>query len=105
MDRQPSSAPVAEFHEVDLADTDSIMETAAAIADPIDALFNVAGVTGPLGAKVIIGINFVGTRELTEALLPRMRPGASIVITASLAASQYLQRRSLAEELLATGEP
>ncbi len=60
MDRQPSSAPVAEFHEVDLADTDSIMETAAELEDPIDALFNVAGVSGPIGAKVVIGINFVG---------------------------------------------
>ena len=65
-------------------------------------LFNVAGVSGPIGAKVVIGINFVGTRELTEALLPRMAAGSSIVMTSSLAASQYLDRRELSEELLAT---
>jgi NAD(P)-dependent dehydrogenase (short-subunit alcohol dehydrogenase family) len=102
MDRQASSSPVAEFHHIDLADTGSIMEAAAKVDEPIDALFNVAGVSGPIGAKVVIGINFVGTRELTEALLPRMAAGSSIVMTSSLAGSQYLDRRELAEELMAT---
>jgi NAD(P)-dependent dehydrogenase (short-subunit alcohol dehydrogenase family) len=102
LDRKPSTVAVSEFHSVDLADSDSILDTAEAIGDPIDALFNVAGVSGPIGAKVVIGINFVGTRELTEALLPRMTAGSSIVMTSSLAASQYLDRRDLAEQLMAT---
>ncbi len=102
LDRNEPSLPVAEFIEVDLADSDSIATTAAAIADPIDALFNVAGISGTIGAAVVLGINFVGTRELTEALVPRMQPGAAIVITSSLAASRYMERRELVAELLAT---
>jgi NAD(P)-dependent dehydrogenase (short-subunit alcohol dehydrogenase family) len=102
LDRNPSSIEVSEFHHVDLADTDSILQTAAAIEGPIDVLFNVAGVSGPIGSSVVIGINFVGTRELTEALLPRMAAGSAIVITSSLAASRYVEREALVRELLAT---
>jgi NAD(P)-dependent dehydrogenase (short-subunit alcohol dehydrogenase family) len=102
LDRAPIEAPVAERHEVDLADSDSIAAAAAAIGDPVDALINVAGVSGTLGAEVVVGINFVGTRELTAALLPRMGEGAAVVNTSSTAASRYLERRELIAGLLAT---
>jgi NAD(P)-dependent dehydrogenase (short-subunit alcohol dehydrogenase family) len=102
LDRHPSSAPLAERHHVDLADSSSIADAAAAIGDPVHALFNVAGLSGTIGPAVVIGVNFVGTRELTEALIPRMRAGAAIANTASVAASRYLERRDLVAELLAT---
>lgn len=104
LDRDPISTPVAERHRVDLSDSASIAATAAAIADPVHVLFNVAGVSGTLGATVVVGINFVGARELTEALLPRMEEGAAIVNTSSIAASRYLERRDLVAELLATAD-
>jgi len=103
LDRKPSSAPLAAFHDVDLADSASIAAAAAAIGAPVHGLFNVAGMSGTIGPKVIIGVNFVGTRELTEALIPSMPDGAAIVNTASIAASRYLERRELVAELLATG--
>jgi NAD(P)-dependent dehydrogenase (short-subunit alcohol dehydrogenase family) len=102
LDRRPTTAPVAAFVDVDLNDLDSIAHAADALADPIDALFNVAGVSGSIPPHVVVGINFVGTRELTERLVARMAPGAVIVNTASVAASHYVERRPLAEELLAT---
>jgi len=102
LDRQPSSVKVSEFHRVELADSDSIKRVAAAIADPVHALFNVAGISGTADATVVVGINFVGTRELTEALIPRMAPGAAITVTSSLAASRYLERRELIAGLLET---
>lgn len=102
LDRQLSTASLAEFHHVDLSDSDSIAASAAAIADPVDALFNVAGISGTIGAAVVMGINFVGTRELTEALLPRMRTGAAVVNTASGAASRYQERQAFIAGLLAT---
>jgi NAD(P)-dependent dehydrogenase (short-subunit alcohol dehydrogenase family) len=70
----------------------------------IDALFNVAGVSGPADPAEIIGINFVGTRELTELLLERMRAGAAVVHTASIAASHYRRRRELVAGLLAAAD-
>lgn len=102
LDRRPTAAPTAEFHLVDLADSVSIGEAAQAIGDPVHALFNVAGLSGTIGARTVIGVNFVGTRELTEALIPRLPEGAAIVNTSSMAASRYLERRELVEELLAT---
>jgi NAD(P)-dependent dehydrogenase (short-subunit alcohol dehydrogenase family) len=102
LDRQDPEVPVAEFHHVDLADSDSIAETAVAIGDPVDVLFNVAGISGTIGARTIVGVNFVGTRELTDALLPAMGAGSAIVTTASIAASRHRARRDLVEELLAT---
>jgi NAD(P)-dependent dehydrogenase (short-subunit alcohol dehydrogenase family) len=104
LDRDPISTPVAERHEVDLADSDSIAAAAAAIGDPVDALVNVAGVSGTIAAELVIGINFVGTRELTAALLPRLGEGAAIVNTSSTAASRYLERRELVAGLLATAD-
>lgn len=97
---EPSVA-VSEFHRLDLADSDSVT-TAAAECGVVDALFDVAGVSGTLDPARIVGINFVGTRELTEALVSRMPAGSSVVITASLAASLYLERRELIAGLLAT---
>ena len=102
LDREEIAVPVAESHRIDLGDSGSIAAVAAAIADPVDALFNVAGVSGTLGAAAVVGINFVGTRELTAALLPRLGEGAAIVTTSSTAASRYRERRELVAELLAT---
>lgn len=102
LDRDRISAPVAERHQVDLSDSASIAAAAEAIGDPVHGLFNVAGVSGTLPPELVVGINLVGTRELTAALLPRMAEGASIVNTSSMAASRYLERRELVAELLAT---
>jgi NAD(P)-dependent dehydrogenase (short-subunit alcohol dehydrogenase family) len=102
LDRAPIATAVAERHQVDLSDSDSIAAVAAAVDDPVDALINVAGVSGTIGADLVVGINFVGTRELTDALAARMAPGAAISVTSSTAASRYLERRELIAGLLAT---
>lgn len=102
LDRRESAAPLAEFLPVDLADSGSVATAAGAVGDRVDALFNVAGISGAIDPAVIVGVNFLGTRELTEALLPRMRAGAAVVNTASIAASRYSERRDLVAGLLAS---
>jgi NAD(P)-dependent dehydrogenase (short-subunit alcohol dehydrogenase family) len=104
LDRRPSAAPLAEFQLVDLADSASIATAADAVGEPVHALFNVAGVSGRIAPSVVVGINFVGTRELTETLIPRMAAGAAIVNTASIAGSRHVERRALADALLATAD-
>lgn len=97
-------APAVEFRAfvpVDLGDSASIARAADAVGT-VDALVNVAGVSGTLDPALVVGINFVGTRELTEALDPRMPAGAAVVVTASLAASRYAERAELLDGLLAT---
>ena len=77
------------FIEVDLADPPSIDRAAAESIDgPVDALFNVAGVSSGIGDPLlVVTINFLGMRHLTEALMPKMAAGSSIVSVSSLAAA------------------
>ncbi|GAA2373133.1 coniferyl-alcohol dehydrogenase [Dactylosporangium salmoneum] len=102
VDISATTAPVARFVTADLSDSASTRAAAEAIGGPVDALFNVAGLSGAIDPALVVGVNFAGTRELTELLLPRMTAGAAIVTTASIAASHYLERRDLVAGLLAT---
>ncbi len=101
MDLRPTDVAVSRFIELDLGDSASVAGAAAAV-ESLDALINVAGVSGTLAPATIVGINFVGTRELTEALVPKLRPGGAIASTASLAASRYREREEFVAGLLAT---
>lgn len=102
LDRDPITAPVSASHLVDLADSASILAAAEAVGGELDALVNVAGVSGTIAAGLVVGINFVGTRELTAALLPRVGVGGAVVATSSTAASRYAERRELIAGLLDT---
>src|SRR3982074_2317461 len=68
-----------EFHEIDLSDPVSIDRAAAAIDGPVDALFNIAGVSSGIGNPLlVVTINFLGMRHFTEALIPSMSAGTAI---------------------------
>ncbi|MCV7155128.1 coniferyl-alcohol dehydrogenase [Mycolicibacterium pyrenivorans] len=102
--RLPASpADLAGFHAVDLVDEESIGRAVAAIDGPVDALFNVAGVSSGIGDPLrVVTINFLGTRLLTESLVPLMPPGSAIANVSSLAASEYLANASVTAGLLDT---
>lgn len=90
LDVRPPELGTGEFHVLDLSDPASIDRAVAAIEGPVDALFNVAGVSSGIGNPLlVVKTNFLGTRHLTEALSARMGPGAAIVSVSSLAASNY----------------
>jgi NAD(P)-dependent dehydrogenase (short-subunit alcohol dehydrogenase family) len=92
-----------EFHEVDLADPASIDRAAASIGGQVDGLFNVAGVSSGIGDPLrVVTINFLGTRQFTEALLPTMPPGSAIANVSSLAASGYRENAAVTAGLLDT---
>lgn len=103
LDRQRPAFDINEFHEVDLADPASIDRAVASIGGDVDALFNVAGVSSGIGdPSLIVTINFLGLRHLTEALIPRMPAGSSIVSVSSLAAASYREHRQAVAPLLNT---
>jgi NAD(P)-dependent dehydrogenase (short-subunit alcohol dehydrogenase family) len=78
------------FGEIDLADAASIDQAAASIGAPVDALFNIAGVSSGVGDPLrVVTVNFFGLRHLTEALLPTMPSGSTVVSVSSLAARGY----------------
>jgi NAD(P)-dependent dehydrogenase (short-subunit alcohol dehydrogenase family) len=90
LDKRRPSFEITEFHELDLADPASIDGAAAAIKGDIHAMFNVAGVSSGIGDPLlVVTINFLGLRQFTEALIPKMVAGGSIVSVSSLAAASY----------------
>lgn len=94
---------VNDFREVDLSDPASIDRAVASIEGPVDALFNVAGVSSGIGDPLkVVTINFLGLRHLTEALIPQMPAGSSIVSVSSLAAAAYREHGQQVAPLLRT---
>ena len=104
LDVRPPAFDVNEFHQVDLSDPASIDAVVARLGDSVDSLFNVAGVSSGIGdSLLVVKINFLGTRHLTEAIVPRMPAGSSIVSVSSLAASEYAENMGETAGLLGTG--
>jgi NAD(P)-dependent dehydrogenase (short-subunit alcohol dehydrogenase family) len=101
--RRPAAA-LSQFVEIDLADPASVDQAASVVNGPVDALFNVAGVSSGIGNPLlVVTINFLGMRHLTEALLPKLGPGSSVNCVSSLAAANYRENLPQAAGLLATG--
>ena len=76
LDKRRPAFEINEFHDVDLADPESIDRAVASIGGRVDALFNVAGVSSGIGdPPLVVTINFLGLRHVTEALIPRMADG------------------------------
>jgi NAD(P)-dependent dehydrogenase (short-subunit alcohol dehydrogenase family) len=103
LDLRRPALQLKEFHEVDLSDPASIDQAAATIGGQVDALFNVAGVSSGIGDPLrVVTINFLGTRQFTEALVPSMPPGSAIANVSSLAASGYRENAGVTAGLLDT---
>jgi len=103
LDKRRPSFEINDFHVVDLADPGSIDRAVASIGGRVDALFNVAGVSSGIGdPPLVVTINFLGLRYVTEALLPRMVEGSSIVSVSSLAAAAYREHLRSVAPLLNT---
>ncbi|MGE2815746.1 coniferyl-alcohol dehydrogenase [Mycobacterium heidelbergense] len=103
LDKRPPPVELNDFHEVDLADAGSIDDAVANISGRVDALFNVAGVSSGIGdPPLVVTINFLGLRHATEALIPKMVEGSSIVSVSSLAAAGYREHLRNVAPLLNT---
>jgi NAD(P)-dependent dehydrogenase (short-subunit alcohol dehydrogenase family) len=103
LDKRQPAFQINDFREVDLADPESINRAAASIGGRVDALFNIAGVSSGIGDPLlVVTINFLGLRHFTEALVPRMAAGSSIVSVSSLAAAGYREHLRAVAPLLNT---
>lgn len=83
LDFKPCALPLASFNTVDLRDPASIEAGVAAIGGKIDALFNCAGLPQSFPPMDVMKVNFIGTRHLTEQVVPMMGPGGAIASIAS----------------------
>jgi len=102
LDIKPGTAPVADFHLCDLGDRGQIDETVAAIGEPVDSLFNCAGLPTTAPGQEIVLVNFTGHRHLTESLVPSMPQGSSIGFISSVAGMGWVPNAAHLLELVAT---
>lgn len=103
LDRNPTADTVDSYIPIDLADECSIANAVAelkVVADgKIDAICNIAGVPPTVPPALVLQVNFLGLRTFTEAMVPLLNNGASIVNVASLAGMGWPQRISLCQQL------
>jgi len=94
----------ASYTHVDLSDPASVNAAAASLASvgPIDFLFPIAGVPPhAVGALKCMLINYVGTRQFTEGLLPQVRDGGTVCLITSTAARGWLHHLAANLEIVA----
>ena len=102
LDRNTPTVPVDRHVTVDLADEASIDTAIAGLDGTFDGLVNVAGVPGTAPADLVLAVNFLAVRHLTESLFDRLVPGGAIVIVSSTAGFAWPNRLPAILELLAT---
>jgi NAD(P)-dependent dehydrogenase (short-subunit alcohol dehydrogenase family) len=100
LDYKKSDLDLASFHLADLRDPASLERAVGAIGGRIDALFNCAGVGPTFSTIDKMKVNFIGTRYLTELLLPLMGDGAAIASIASTAAMGWSRHIPVHRQLL-----
>jgi len=89
-------------HAVDLGDLSAIGPAVAPAQGPFDGLCNNAGISPKPGQEAaILTINFFAQRAVTQALLPRLAPGASIVNMASRAGVRWRENIEQVKRLAA----
>jgi NAD(P)-dependent dehydrogenase (short-subunit alcohol dehydrogenase family) len=84
--KDPPEGAVQHLH-CDISEPASIDDVIDRLGGPFDALGNIAGVAGSMGAELVLRVNVYGLRHLTERLLAagKIANGGSIVNIASLA--------------------
>jgi NAD(P)-dependent dehydrogenase (short-subunit alcohol dehydrogenase family) len=100
LDSQESKLKLASFTPTDLRDPDSIDAAVRGMSGKIDALFNCAGLPPSSPPLDVMKVNYVGTRYLTERMLPLMPPGSAIVTVASTSGLGWSRRLAVLITLL-----
>ena len=101
LDYRQADVELDSFNTVDLREPASIEHAVRAIGGKIDALFNCAGVGPTFSTLDKVKVNFIGTRYLTEQVLPLMGEGSAIASIASTAAMAWARRIPLHKQFLA----
>ena len=102
LDRNPSDLKVGQFIAVDFTQPETIAAAVKKIDGEIDVLLNIAGVPGTLDPEVVMRVNVLGLRLLTDLLIDRIRRGGSVTHVASIAGAQWAAHLDEVQRLLAT---
>lgn len=102
LDRNTPSAAVAHHIELDLANPRSIDAALEQLDGDFDGLMNVAGIPGTAPGDLVLAVNSLAVRHLTEAFFERLRPNGTVTIVSSTAGFGWPQRLEDIRDLLAT---
>lgn len=102
LDRNTPTADVHSHVEVDLANPRSIDAAIEQLDGQFDGLMNVAGIPGTAPADLVLAVNTLAVRHLTEAFFERLVPGGSVTIVSSTAGFGWPARLDVIRDLLAT---
>ena len=101
VDLNPPARPLDAFIKADVGSAQGVAEIVETLPRRFDALCNVAGVSGMIGAAKTLAINFYGLRELTQAVAPRLRQDGAVVNVASIAGYGWRANLERAKAFLA----
>ena len=85
LDVKEPTGPHATYLRTDLSDPAAVDAAVAQIEGPVDAVFNNAGVADTLPPETVFHVNVLAPLRVTEALLPQIPDGGTVVVTASIA--------------------
>jgi len=84
VDRNEPMLTVDAFFQADLGNEKAIDDLVSQLPTDIDALCNIAGVPGTVPMSLVANVNYLGLRDLTQKLLPKMNEDASVVNISSV---------------------
>lgn len=97
---------IDRFIPLDLNDPEAIQAAAQSVSEPLDGLCNNAGLPPRAGLEsTILQVNFLGQRAFTQAMLPNLEPGASIVNMASRAGHGWRDNIAQVKRLAGLSRP
>lgn len=102
LDRNTPTAAVTRHIEVDLSNPRSIEAAVEQLDGEFDGLMNVAGVPGTAPADVVLAVNALAVRQVSESMFGRLKPGGTVTIVSSTAGFGWPVRLGVIGELLAT---
>ena len=98
---EPADMPDT-FIQIDMSDPASIAAAVARAEGPFDGLCNNAGLPPREGLTAkILEVNYLGPRRMTQAMLDKLKPGASIVNMASRAGARWRENIAQVKRLTA----
>lgn len=89
LDLKEPEGPIDRFIETNMGKAPSVDAAIAAIDGPIDVLFNNAGIAATHPVEDVMAVNWLGLRQLSLGLLPKIVEGGAIANTASIAGGQW----------------
>jgi len=104
IDLKPPTGPHAKYVATNLSERGAVDAAIAELDGNFDVLFNNAGVAATQAPQIVLAVNYLALRKLSEALLPRINQGGAIVNTASIAGGQWATHLNEINELLDIGD-